>query len=122
MDQTFEVLLKGHRNTLFIGISGVVGNEELHLLENVLLEIEKTIDKNTFVFDFSRLEEISIVAISVIVLMQIEARKRGQVHTIAPSNELKTVFINSGAVRETELMPIQKFDFLNANSKNKAVV
>ena len=105
MSTSLKIKAQDNSETMFIRISGIVLHEYLYQLEDSLHDIENTKTHKIFVFDFTHMEEIPAVAISIIVLMQMEARKKGQVYTLAPKNHLRTVFLKAGAIREAELLP-----------------
>lgn len=104
MNKSFKITVQDNSETMFIGVSGVVKEDDVFQFENSLHAVEKTKDHRIFVFDFTFLEEIPTVAITIIVLMQMEARKKGQVYTLPPKNHLKTVLLEAGAIRDSELL------------------
>lgn len=108
MSKSFEIIVKVHLDSMFIGVSGVIREEDMYQFESSLRKIEET-HKNKFIFDFSKLESIPKLSIVVLILMQMESRKKGKVFTLAPTNHLKEVLLNSGAIRDGELLPIQNF-------------
>lgn len=88
---------------MYIKVKGKIQKEDLSGLEESISAIEKTSDGSYFIFDFSLLEDVTLPAIRTIVLMQVEARKKGPVYVLSPNMQLKEKLVNAGAVRSGEL-------------------
>ncbi|WPU66626.1 hypothetical protein [Peredibacter starrii] len=107
MDHSFEIVIKENIHSMFIGISGLIRKEDLHQFESTLLKIEAVKEISTFIFDLTLLEEAPLLVTSVLMLMQMEARKKGRVYCMPPLNHLKMELSKFGVIRDSETMPIE---------------